>query len=136
MTNPDKHKLTYCCEWDRIKYTNRPPLLPPLPRMIWKVSVQGISNSIQLEIDLDNTRGKNRKKLKSKIERKSRMPKQIKCILDWNNNQRACTRQYGQALWKRTDPLEGFSFINHENKFSKISDFVFFVPYMKTGQRW
>ena len=70
MTNPDKHKLTYCCEWDRIKYTNKPPLLPPLSRIIWKVFVQGISNPIQLERDLDNTRGKNRKKSNSKIEGK------------------------------------------------------------------
>ena len=38
--------------------------------MIWKVPVQGISNIIQLERDLDNTRGKNRKKTISKLEGK------------------------------------------------------------------
>ena len=48
------------------------------------------------------------------------MPKQIKCILDWKNNQRACTSQYGQALRKRMDPLEGFLFTNPENKFPVI----------------
>ena len=63
------------------------------------------------------------------------MPKLIKCILDRNNTQRACTSRYGQALRKRTDPLEGFLFINHENKFSSIFDFVFFGTVSKTGQK-
>ena len=25
MTNPDEQKLTYCCEWDRIKYKKQAP---------------------------------------------------------------------------------------------------------------
>ena len=67
---PEMQKLAYGCEWDRIKYINKPPLLPPLSRMILKVPVQGISNPIQLERDLDNTRGKNRKQIEIKNRRK------------------------------------------------------------------
>ena len=70
MTNPEKHKLMFGFEYDPSKYINKPPLLPPLSRMIWKVPVQGISNIILLERDLDNTRGKNRRKTKSQIEGK------------------------------------------------------------------
>jgi hypothetical protein len=70
MTNPEKHKLMFGFEYDPSKYINKPPLLPPLSRMIWKVPVQGISNIILLESDLDNTRGKNRRKTKSQIEGK------------------------------------------------------------------
>ena len=66
----EMQKFMYGCEWDCNEYRDKPPLLPTLSRIIWKVPVQGISNIIQLERDLDNTRGKNRKKLKSKIEGK------------------------------------------------------------------
>ena len=74
--------------------------------------------------------------MKSKIEGTSCIPKQIKRILDLNNNPRDCTSRYGQAVQKRTDPLEGFSFINHENKFSIIFDFVFSGTVSKTGQKY
>ena len=60
----------YGCEWDYNEYRDKPPLLPTLSRIIWKVHMQGISNIIQLERDLDNTREKIRKKPKSKLEEK------------------------------------------------------------------
>ena len=60
--------------------------------MIYKVPVQGISNPIQLERDLDNTRGKNRKKLKSKIEGKKQYAKTNK-MYPW-------LEQYSEGLYE------------------------------------
>ena len=108
MTNPEKHKLMFGFEYDPSKYINKPPLLPPFSRMIWKVPVQGISNIILLESDLDNTRGKNRKKQNLNLKGKSCTPELNENPLDWNNTQRDCTNRYGQAPQKITDPLEAF----------------------------
>jgi hypothetical protein len=58
----EMQKFMYGCEWDYNEYRDKPPLLPTLARMIWKVHMQGISNIIQLERDLDNTREKIGKK--------------------------------------------------------------------------
>ena len=79
-------------KWDRIKYTNKPPLLPPLSRMIWKVSVQGISNPIQLERDLDNTRGKNHKQIEIKNRRKKSYAK--------TNRVHPWFEQYSEGLYE------------------------------------
>ena len=62
------------------------------------------------EKDFDNTilEEKIAKQLKN-LKRKSCMQKLIKCFLDQNDTQRACTSCYGQAPQKITDPLEDFS---------------------------
>ena len=60
--------------------------------MIWKVYLQGISNPIQLERDLDNTRGKNRKKSNSKIEGKKLYAKTNK-VHPW-------LKQYSEGLYE------------------------------------
>ena len=60
--------------------------------MIYKVPVQGISNPIQLERDLDNTRGKNCKKSQSKIEGKKQYAKTNK-IYPW-------LEQYSEGLYE------------------------------------
>ena len=92
MTNPEKHKLMFGFEYDPSKYINKPPFLPPLSMMIWKVYLQGISNPIQLERDLDNTRGNNHKTLKSKIEGKKLYAKTNK-ELPW-------LEQYSEGLYE------------------------------------
>ena len=73
--------------------------------MICKVSVQGISNPIQLERDLDNTRGKNRRKTKSKLKGKRRTPELNKQPLIGTILRGLVLRVdiYDQALRERTD---------------------------------